>query len=97
MLPISYYDHVSPVIYILTERISSSCDFMICNWFGFARRTELKKLIRKELRISTAVISDSDVENLAAALDGDRTGPPAEDNRHVHKRICSISMGSIDL
>ncbi|CAK9000026.1 Uncharacterized protein (Fragment) [Durusdinium trenchii] len=37
-------------------------------------KTELKKLIRKELRISTAVISDSDVENLAAALDGDRTG-----------------------
>ena len=37
-------------------------------------RTELKKLIRKELRISTNVISDNDVENLAAALDGDRTG-----------------------
>lgn len=41
---------------------------------GTLTSTELKKLIRKELRISTAVISDVDVENLAAALDGDRTG-----------------------
>lgn len=44
------------------------------NPFQSCFRTELKKLIRKELRISTAVISDVDVENLAAALDGDRTG-----------------------
>ncbi|CAK8987382.1 unnamed protein product [Durusdinium trenchii] len=48
-------------------------------------RTELKKLIRKELRISTAVISDSDVENLAAALDG---------NVSVEELLSFIERGS---
>ncbi|CAK8987161.1 unnamed protein product [Durusdinium trenchii] len=56
---------------------------------GTLTSTELKKLIRKELRISTAVISDSDVENLAAALDGDRTG-----NVSVEELLSFIERGS---
>jgi len=56
---------------------------------GTLTSTELKKLIRKELRISTAVISDVDVENLAAALDGDRTG-----NISVEELLSFIERGS---
>eukprot|EP00438_Fugacium_kawagutii_P034354 Skav216709 [mRNA] locus=scaffold91:606644:608690:- [translate_table: standard] len=57
---------------------------------GKTPRTELKKLIRKELRISTAVISDTDVENLAAALDGDRTGR----NISVEELLSFVERGS---
>ena len=56
---------------------------------GTLTSTELKKLIRKELRISTNVISDNDVENLAAALDGDRTG-----NISVEELLSFIERGS---
>lgn len=55
-------------------------------------RTELKKLIRKELRISTAVISDTDVENLAAALDGDRTGRVTQET-DLDRALCWVQLG----
>ncbi|CAJ1461592.1 unnamed protein product, partial [Effrenium voratum] len=56
---------------------------------GTLTSVELKKLIRKELRISLAVVSDADVENLAAALDGDHTG-----NISVDELLSFIERGS---
>jgi len=56
---------------------------------GTLTATELKKLIRKELRITTALVSDREVEDLAAALDGDRTG-----NISIEELLSFIERGS---
>lgn len=56
---------------------------------GTLTATELKKMIRKELRITTALVSDRDVEDLAAALDGDHTG-----NISIEELLSFIERGS---